>query len=64
MTKFKKIIGMKKIFAQNMEVPVSLMKFLYQTQDTFGVLCLFESVPFMMVFSRIGLSKPFRLIFS
>ena len=27
-TKFKKIIGMKKKLAQNMEVPVSLMEFL------------------------------------
>ena len=35
-TKFKKIIGMKEKFAQNMEVPVSLMKFLLQTQGSFG----------------------------
>ena len=35
-TKFKKIIGMKEKFAQNMEVPVSLMEFLLQTQGSFG----------------------------
>ena len=27
LTKFKKILGMKENFAQNMEVPVSLMEF-------------------------------------
>ena len=36
LTKFKKIIGIKKKFAQNMEVPVSIMKFLLQTQGSFG----------------------------
>ena len=35
LTKFKKIIGMKKKFAQIMEVPVSLMGFLLQTQESF-----------------------------
>ena len=35
-TKFKKIIGMKEKFAQNMEVPVSLMEFLLQNQGSFG----------------------------
>ena len=35
-TKFKKIIGMKEKFAQNIEVPVSLMEFLLQTQGSFG----------------------------
>ena len=35
-TKFKKIIGIKKIFAQNMEVPVSLMEFLLRTEGSFG----------------------------
>ena len=35
-TKFKKIIGMKEKFAQNMEVPVSLMEFLLQTEGSFG----------------------------
>ena len=34
-TKFKKIIGMKEKLAQNMEVPVSLMEFLLQTQGSF-----------------------------
>ena len=34
-TKFKKIIGMKEKFAQNMEVAVSLTKFLLQTQGAF-----------------------------
>ena len=37
LTKFEKIIGMYEKFAQNMEVSVSLMKFLLQTQGTFGV---------------------------
>ena len=36
LTKFKKLIGVKEKFAQNMEVPVSLMKFLLQTQGSFG----------------------------
>ena len=35
LTKFKKIIGMKKKFAHSMEVPVSLMGFLLQTQGSF-----------------------------
>ena len=35
LTKFKKIIGMKKKCAQIMEVPVSLMGFLLQTQESF-----------------------------
>ena len=35
-TKFKKIIGMKEKFVQNMEIPVSLMEFLLQTQGSFG----------------------------
>ena len=40
-TKFKKMIGMKEKFAQNMEVPVSLMEFLLQTQGSFrGFFCL------------------------
>ena len=37
LTKFEKIVGMYEKFAQNMEVSVSLMKFLLQTQGTFGV---------------------------
>ena len=36
LTKCKKIIGMKEKFAQNMEVPVSLMECLLQTQGSFG----------------------------
>ena len=36
LTKFKKLIGVKEKFAQNMEVPVSLMKFLLQTLGSFG----------------------------
>ena len=35
-TKFKKIIGMKGKFSQNMEVSVTLMEFLFQTQGSFG----------------------------
>ena len=36
LTKFKKIIGMKEKFTQNMEVSVSLMGYLLQTQGSFG----------------------------
>ena len=36
LTKFKKEIGMKEKFEQNMEVPVSLMEFLPQNQGSFG----------------------------
>ena len=36
LTKIKKIIGMKDKFTQNMEVPVPLMEFLLQTQESFG----------------------------
>ena len=35
LTNFKKIIGMKEKFAENLEVPVSLMEFLLQTQASF-----------------------------
>ena len=35
-SKFKKIIDMKEKFAQNTEVPVSLMEFLLETQGSFG----------------------------
>ena len=35
LTKFKKIIGMKEKSSQNIEVPVLLMKFLFQTQESF-----------------------------
>ena len=51
-------------FVHNIEVPVSLMEFLLQTQGTFDGFFLFEILHFMMVFKRIGLSKLFRLIFS
>ena len=36
LTKFRKVVGMKEKFTQNMEAPVSLKKFLPQTQGTFG----------------------------
>ena len=36
LTKFKKLIGVKEKFAQNMEVPFSLLKFLLQTQGSVG----------------------------
>ena len=55
LTKFKKIIGMKEKYAQNLEVPVSLMEFLLQTQESFDGL---------LIFKGIGLSKLFPLIFS
>ena len=35
-TKFKRIIGMKKKISQNMEVAVSLVELLLQTQGSFG----------------------------
>ena len=41
LTKFKKIIGMKERYAQNLEVPVSLMEFLLQTQESFDGRFLF-----------------------
>ena len=63
-SKFKKVSGMQEKFAQNVEVPVSLMEFLLQTQGIFGGVFLFENLHFMMVFRGIGLSKLFRLIFS
>ena len=41
-TKFKKIIDMKKKFVQDMEVPVSLMQFLLQTQGRSGEFLCFN----------------------
>ena len=64
LTKFKKIIGMKEKHAQNMEVPVSLMEILLQTQGPFGVYFLFGILYFMTAFRVKGLLKPFRLVFS
>ena len=41
LTKFKKIIVTLEKFAQNMEIQVSLTKFLFQTQERFAeVFCL------------------------
>ena len=48
-------MGMKGKFAQNMEVPVSLMGFLLQTQVSFGEFFLFEVLHFTMIFTGIGL---------
>ena len=48
-------MGMKAKFAQNMEVPVSLMGFLLQTQVSFGEFFLFEVLHFTMIFTGIGL---------
>ena len=63
LTKFKKIIGMKEKFEQNIEVPVSLMEFLLQTQESFdGFFCLTFYI--LRWFLGIGLSKLFPLIFS
>ena len=53
-TKFKKIIGIKEKFSQNLEVPVSLMEFLLQTQGSFGGY-FFLSFTFSMCFRGIGL---------
>ena len=36
LTKFRKVVVTKEKFTQNMEAPVSLKKFLLQTQGTFG----------------------------
>ena len=44
---------------QNMELSVSLMKFLLETQGSFGGFFLFEILHFTMVFRGIGLSKLF-----
>ena len=52
---------MKEKFAQNMEVPVSLMEFLLQTQGSFGGFFLLEVLNFTMFFRGIGLSKLFFL---
>ena len=49
LTKIKNIIGMKDKFTQNMEVPVSLMEFLLQTQELWWVF-LFEILHFTMAF--------------
>ena len=41
LTKFKKIIGIKEKFVQNMEEQVSLLEFLLQTQGSFAwIFCL------------------------
>ena len=54
----KKIIGMKEKFVQNREVPVSLMDFLLQTQESFGgFFCLKFYI--LLFFRGIGLSKLF-----
>ena len=50
LTIFKKTIGMKEKFVQNMEVPVSLMDFLLQTRGSFGGFFLFGIFHFTMVF--------------
>ena len=63
LTKFKKIMGMKEKFAQNMEVQVSFMEFLLQIQESFGGFFLFDILHFAIVFMGIGLSKLFCLIF-
>ena len=55
---------MKEKHAQNMEVPVSLMEILLQTQGPFGVYFLFGILYFMTAFRVKGLLKPFRLVFS
>ena len=67
LTKFRKVVGMKEKFTQNMEAPVSLKKFLLQTQGTFGggFSFFFEFLHFMMDFKGIRISKSFPfLIFS
>ena len=46
--KFKKIIGTKEKFVQNMEVPVSRMEFLLEKQGSSGGFFLFEVLHFTM----------------
>ena len=46
LTKFKKIIGIQETFAQNMEVQVSLMEFLLQTQGNFAGFFYFKFYTF------------------
>ena len=58
-TKFKKIIDLKENIAQNMEVPVSLMEFLLQTQGSFGGFFLLEVLHFTMFFRGIRFKSSF-----
>ena len=50
---------MKGKFEQNMEVPVSLMEFLLQTQGSFGGFFLLEVLHFTMFFRGIGFKSSF-----
>ena len=50
---------MKEKFAQNMEVPVSLMEFLLQTQGSFGGFFLLEVLHFTMFFRGIRFKSSF-----
>ena len=63
LTKYKKIIGLKEKFKQNIEVPVSCMEF-YSKPKKALMDFLFDILHFMMVFRGIGLLKLFPLIFS
>ena len=58
-TKFKKITDLKENIAQNMEVPVSLMEFLLQTQGSFGGFFLLEVLHFTMFFRGIRFKSSF-----
>ena len=42
LTKFKKIIGMKEKFAQNNEIPVSLIEFMLETQESFYIFTFYD----------------------
>ena len=58
-TKFKQIIGMKEKFVQSMEVLVSLMELLLQTQGSFGGFFLLEVLHFTMFFRGIRFKSSF-----
>ena len=58
-TKFKQIIGMKEKFVQSMEVLVSFMELLLQTQGSFGGFFLLEVLHFTMFFRGIRFKSSF-----
>ena len=63
LTKFKKIIGMKEKFAQNIEVAISLMELLLPTQESFDRYFCLIFYFLQLLLGEIRLSKLFPLIF-
>ena len=59
-TKFKKIIGMKEKFAQNNEIPVSLIEFMLETQESFYIFTFYDGFQVDRTFE--ALSFDFQLI--